>query len=144
MPASAIPMLPQRPPYHPARRRFSLGGYRFLDYKTADETSPDPSLTVHAQDDAEAAVEAAVLRAEAACFARDLVNRETAILAEEDRSFVERLIFWGEPTEYGTLVDPVEERRRIKENQALGRTITAGTTPTIERKQRALLEGIFD
>lgn len=75
---------------------------------------------------------------------RDLVNRETAILAEEDRTFVERLIFWGTPTEYGTVVDPIEERRRIKENQALGRTVTAGTTPTIERKRRALLEGIFD
>ena len=53
---------------------FVLGGYRFLDYKTSDETAPDPTLTVHADGDAEAAVEAAVIRAEAACFARDLVN----------------------------------------------------------------------
>jgi hypothetical protein len=75
---------------------------------------------------------------------RELLNRETAVLAEADKSFVERLMFWGTPTEYGTVVDPVEERQRIMENQALGRTITAGTTPTIERKQRALLQGIFD
>jgi leucyl aminopeptidase len=54
---------------------FVLGGYRFLDYKTGDESGPDvEALTVHADGDAEAAVRAAVIRAEAACFARDLVN----------------------------------------------------------------------
>ncbi len=75
---------------------------------------------------------------------RTLVNRETSILAEEDQSFTERIMFWGTPTEYGVVVDPVEESRRIHENQALGNPITEGETPTIERKRRALLEGIFD
>ncbi len=53
---------------------FVLGGYRFTEYKTNDESSPEPTLTVHADRDADAAVRAAVTRAEAACFARDLVN----------------------------------------------------------------------
>lgn len=75
---------------------------------------------------------------------RTQVNSETSILAEEDQSFTERLMFWGTPTEYGTVVDPVQEARRIHENQALGQPITDGETPTIERKRRALLEGIFD
>lgn len=75
---------------------------------------------------------------------RTQVNSETSILAEEDQSFTERLMFWGTPTEYGTVVDPVQEARRIHENQALGQPITDGETPTIERKRRALLEEIFD
>jgi hypothetical protein len=75
---------------------------------------------------------------------RTQVNSETSILAEEDQSFTERLMFWGNPTEYGTVVDPVQEARRIHENQALGQPITEGETPTIERKRRALLEGIFN
>lgn len=75
---------------------------------------------------------------------RSLVNQETTILAEKDRTFTERLMFWTTPTEYGTLVDPVEEARRIHENQALGRGVTAGTTPTIERRRRSMLEGIFN
>lgn len=75
---------------------------------------------------------------------RQLVNAETSILAEEDESFTERLMFWSTPTAYGTVVDPIGEAGRIRENQALGRTITAGTTPTIERKRKALLEGIFN
>jgi len=53
---------------------FVLGGYQFLDYKTDDETAPDIALTVHADGEAESAIKAAVIRAEAACFARDLVN----------------------------------------------------------------------
>jgi hypothetical protein len=75
---------------------------------------------------------------------RTQVNIETSILAEEDQSFTERLMFWGTPTDYGIVVDPVQEARRIHENQALGQPITEGETPTIERKRRALLEGIFD
>jgi hypothetical protein len=76
---------------------------------------------------------------------RDVVNQETSILATTDRSFTERLMFWSKPTEdYGTVVDATEEARRIHENQALGRSVTDGTTPTIERRQKALLEGIFN
>ncbi|MBK8907002.1 MAG: DUF3035 domain-containing protein [Rhodospirillales bacterium] len=75
---------------------------------------------------------------------RAVVNAETSILAEEDQSFTERLMFWSKPTAYGSVVDPLEEKQRISENQALGKSVTAGTTPVIERKRRALLEGIFD
>ncbi len=74
---------------------------------------------------------------------RDLVNRETTILAEEDQSFTERLMFWTTPVEYGTVVDSVEEAKRIHETQALGQPITSGETPTIERKKRAPLEGVL-
>lgn len=75
---------------------------------------------------------------------RAVVNAETSILAEEDQSFTERLMFWSKPTAYGSVVDPLEEKQRISENQALGKPVTAGTTPVIERKRRALLEGLFN
>ncbi len=75
---------------------------------------------------------------------RALVDTETTFLAAEDLSFTERLMFWGVATQYGTIVDAPEESKRIRENQALGRPITEGETPTIKRKRRALLEGIFD
>jgi hypothetical protein len=72
------------------------------------------------------------------------IDRETTILAEADQSFTERLMFWRTPTEYGTVVDAAAEARRIQENQALGRPIVDGETPTIARRRRALLEGIFN
>jgi hypothetical protein len=75
---------------------------------------------------------------------RKVINRESTILAEVDQSFTERLMFWRTPNEYGTVIDPEEEAKRIRENQALGKPVTEGQTPTIQRRRRALLEGIFN
>ena len=66
---------------------------------------------------------------------RAAVNQETTGLTEDSRSMAERLIFWGKTKEYSTAVDPQKESRRISENQALGRPITEGETPIIERKR---------
>jgi Protein of unknown function (DUF3035) len=74
---------------------------------------------------------------------RAQVNRETTILAEADQSFVERLMFWSNTSDAATVVDPRQESRRIQENQALNKPLTEGETPTIRRKPKALLEGIF-
>jgi hypothetical protein len=74
---------------------------------------------------------------------RAQVNRETTILAEADQSFVERLMFWSNTPDPATVVDASQESRRIQENQALNKPLTEGETPTIRRKPKALLEGIF-
>lgn len=74
---------------------------------------------------------------------RRLVNQETARLVEADRSFLDRLIFWQKPQPPGTVVDPTKEAQRLRENAALGKPANEGETPTIQRRKRALLEGIF-
>lgn len=74
---------------------------------------------------------------------RATVDREAAALADADRSFTDRLIFWRTPDPPGTVVDAERENRRLRENQALGRATTEGETPIIRRRQRGLLEGIF-
>lgn len=71
------------------------------------------------------------------------IDQETAEQIERDKSLVDRLVFWGEQEPYGTIVDPVAESQRLQENAALGKPVTAGETPIIKRKKRALLEGIF-
>jgi len=75
---------------------------------------------------------------------RTIVNRETSVLAEEDVTFTEKLMFWDTPTAYGTIVDADKEAKRVQENQALGRPVTEGKTPSIKKKRKALLEGLFD
>ena len=75
---------------------------------------------------------------------RQEVNQETAELVEQDSNFMERLIFWRQPAEPGTVVDPALEAQRLQENAALGRPVTEGDTPIIIRRKRALLEGIFN
>lgn len=74
---------------------------------------------------------------------RDTVNREAGALADAERSFTDRLLFWREPDPPGTVIDAEREQQRIRENQALGRAPTEGDTPIIRRRQRGILEGIF-
>lgn len=74
---------------------------------------------------------------------RTVVNRETSVLAEEEKTFTDTLVFWKDPEPTGTMVDAQEEAKRLRQNQALGKPVNDGETPKIERRQRALLEGIF-
>ncbi|HEX6980831.1 MAG TPA: DUF3035 domain-containing protein [Alphaproteobacteria bacterium] len=74
---------------------------------------------------------------------REVVNREAQELAEAERTLLDRIIFWRTPEEPGTVVDAAREAQRIRENQALGRPVTEGETPTIQRRKRGPLEGIF-
>jgi len=74
---------------------------------------------------------------------RELVDRESTAIADADRSFFDRLVFWQKPPESGTVVDPQREAQRLRENQALGRSVSDGDTPTIRRRKKGALEGIF-
>jgi hypothetical protein len=74
---------------------------------------------------------------------RELVDRESVAMAEADRTFFDRLVFWQKPPEPGTVIDPQREAQRLRENQALGRSATDGDTPTIRRRKKGALEGIF-
>ena len=74
---------------------------------------------------------------------RTTVDEETTRLSAEDKSWGDRLRFWGTDTEYGRVVDPEKEAKRIQSNMALGRAINDGEVPVQEDKRRAILEGIF-
>jgi hypothetical protein len=75
---------------------------------------------------------------------RERVSRESSVLAEGDKGFLDRLMFWQEEEKPGTVLDAGRESRRLKENAALGDAATKGTTPVIERKEKGFLEGIFN
>lgn len=74
---------------------------------------------------------------------RRKVNDEFTQLAERDRRFVDRLIFWQKSEEPGLAVDAAKEAQRLRENAATGRPATTGDVPTIKRRERGPLEGIF-
>jgi len=74
---------------------------------------------------------------------RVLVNKESQSLAEAEKSFTDQLVFWRKPEQAGVAVDPVKETQRLRENQALGKSVSEGQTPQIERRKKAILEGIF-
>lgn len=73
---------------------------------------------------------------------RSQVNRDTRRIAEENTSFIDSLIFWQDKPPPGTIIDPVAEQKRLRDAQASGQPSNAAT-PTIVRRKRGLLEGIF-
>jgi hypothetical protein len=73
---------------------------------------------------------------------RSQVNRDTRVLAEKDNTWIDSLIFWQDKPPPGVILDPEKEQQRLREAQAVGKP-ASGATPTIERRKRGLLEGIF-
>ncbi len=74
---------------------------------------------------------------------RRIIDREFSLYVEEDESFFESLLFWRQDDPPGEVVDAAGEAQRLRDNAALGEPVTAGETPTIRRREKALLEGIF-
>ena len=74
---------------------------------------------------------------------RRTLNRESSILATEDDSFADRLIFWQDRPVPGTIVDAAAEQKRLRENAGLGDAPTKGRTPKIARKPKGWFEGIL-
>ena len=74
---------------------------------------------------------------------RRTIDLETQQLNAESEDFIDALIFWRDKETPGRVVDAAAETKRLRENAALGKAVTAGETPTIERKSKALLEGLF-
>jgi hypothetical protein len=73
---------------------------------------------------------------------RSRVNQDTKTLNDSDKSFVDSLIFWQNPGPPGTIIDPTKEQQRLRDAQAAGQPAT-GNPPTITRRKRGLLEGVF-
>ncbi|MDP7548449.1 MAG: DUF3035 domain-containing protein [Alphaproteobacteria bacterium] len=74
---------------------------------------------------------------------RQIVNRETTVLAEKDSSFADRLLFWRKKAPFGSTVDAGKEAQRLRQAAAAGDAPNKGETPIIKRRKRGLLEGIF-
>ena len=72
---------------------------------------------------------------------RKNLERESSAFAAEEKSFTDKLVFWGQPTNDGTPLDPVAEKKRLEENAALGKKPTEGATPTISKGGKVL--GVF-
>ncbi len=76
---------------------------------------------------------------------RDLVDKESTAIANANKSFTDKLIFWRKPEGAGAgeQLDAQAEAQRLSQNQALGRAVTEGESPRIERRRKGMLEGIF-
>jgi hypothetical protein len=73
---------------------------------------------------------------------RTEIDRESAVLAVANQNFIQKLLDFSPETTAET-VDASAESRRLRENEALGKPVTTGETPTIERREGGLLDNLF-
>jgi hypothetical protein len=76
---------------------------------------------------------------------RQVIDRESiGSIDTDEEGFVDKLLFWRDKKpstavsgDYA-IVDADKERRRIQENETLGKPVTEGRTPTIRRKEGSI------
>jgi hypothetical protein len=73
---------------------------------------------------------------------RARLDEDNALFAA-DVAFVDRLIFWRPPPDPSVVVDAEGEAQRLAENAATGASPTAGSTPIIEEREKAIFEDLF-
>lgn len=74
---------------------------------------------------------------------RKLVEEKTADLYETNETFTDKMVFWRSKKK-GVALDPQKELKRIREAQSLGKPLNSKDIPSVTRKRKGLLEGIFD
>jgi hypothetical protein len=75
---------------------------------------------------------------------RNLVEKNTADLYENNETFTDKMVFWRSKKK-GVALDPEKELKRIREAQSLGKPLNSNDIPSVTRKKKkGLLEGIFD
>lgn len=61
----------------------------------------------------------------------------------DQRSFVQRLLFWQSQPDRSVVVDPAREAQRLRGNAALGADTRAGDTAVEQPKRRSFIDSIF-
>ena len=74
---------------------------------------------------------------------RGVVDKESKDLADGPVYLIDYILFWRKQPPPGTAVDATKEAQRIQQNQALGRPVTDGPTPSIERRSQGLFNSLF-
>ena len=78
---------------------------------------------------------------------RKLVEQKAADLYETNETFTDKMVFWRSKNK-GVTLDPQKELKRIREAQSLGKPLNSKDIPkdipSVTRKRKGLLEGIFD
>ncbi len=74
---------------------------------------------------------------------RNKVDQETSALIIADKRWIDSLLFWQKQEQPYQVVDPQKESQRLRETQAQGKPINEGAVPTVERRRKGPLEGLF-
>jgi len=75
---------------------------------------------------------------------RQVVNNEMRSLVERDKGFTDDILFWQDKTPPDErMVDAAGERRRLEQNSAEGKPVTAGETPSVAPEKKGFFSGLW-
>ncbi|MGB3809648.1 MAG: DUF3035 domain-containing protein [Parvibaculum sp.] len=75
---------------------------------------------------------------------RQVVNSEMRTLVEKDKTFTDDVLFWQQkPAPDARTVDADAERRRIQQNEAQGKPVTEGETPSVAPQKPGFFSGLW-
>lgn len=75
---------------------------------------------------------------------RAVVNNETRTLVEKDARLTDDILFWQQRTPPDErLVDAAAEKKRVEQNEAQGKPITEGDTPTKTPEKPGFFSGLW-
>ena len=80
---------------------------------------------------------------------RATVNRETSVMAKENKKFADKIIFWRDPEDPGKTIDPAREERRIRDASSKGDGINikkspAATVQSPDDRRKSKKPGFWD
>lgn len=75
---------------------------------------------------------------------RQQVNAETEMLAEEQKGPLDSFFGSGDRRQYGDVVDPNAEAKRIDKAQTEGKPVNDGNVPKVKNRRKGWFEGWFN
>ncbi len=116
-----------------------------LSERAQAEATLSPTTDLGSQAPAMSAGQQALISSSGPSAPRDIRAQvdADAQLDQPGQSFTDRLMFWKPAPQAGTAVDPQREARRLRQNAALGETVTTGDTPIIQQHSKGFLDSLF-
>jgi hypothetical protein len=104
-----------------------------------------PQTALNAPQDNASAGQAALMQ-EAGPAAPSDIRREVdrdARYADNDESFIDKVLYWRKPDTQHVQIDAAKESQRLRQNAALGEGPDVGETPIIQQKKTGWFSNLF-
>jgi hypothetical protein len=104
-----------------------------------------PQTALDAPQNSASAGQAALMQEAGPAAPNDIRRRvdQDARYADNDESFVDKVLYWRKPDTQHVQIDASKESQRLRQNAALGEGPDVGETPIIQQKKQGWFSSLF-
>ncbi|MEA2738905.1 MAG: hypothetical protein QOH05_2212 [Acetobacteraceae bacterium] len=104
-----------------------------------------PQTALDAPQNSASAGQAALMQEAGPAAPNDIRRRvdQEARYADNDESFVDKVLYWRKPDTQHVQIDASKESQRLRQNAALGEGPDVGETPIIQQKKQGWFSSLF-